>query len=50
MNFWRLGECFWGVELGRGSLEREIAVGWIFETEEEQVFVVVGSGCGESDG
>ena len=26
---WMLGECFWKARLGRGLLEKEIAVGWI---------------------
>ena len=40
----------WGVELGCGSLEREIAEVWIFGTKEEQVFVVRGWCCGGDEG
>ena len=30
VSFWRFGECVGMLRLGRGLLEREIAVGWIF--------------------
>ena len=30
VDFWMLGEASWGVELGRGLLEREFAGGLIF--------------------
>ena len=47
---WLLSEGFWVLELGRGSLEREIAEVWISRQKMLQVFEVVGLVCEEDEG
>ena len=45
-----LGECFWKARLGRGLLERGMAVEWIFWQKKRQVFAVAGLVSGEGEG
>ena len=47
-SFWRLGERFWKVKLGRGGLVQEFAGGGISSSKLGQLFVVLGLNCGES--
>ena len=47
MSFWRFGEGVWRLELVCGGLGWKFAGEVIFERKMGEVFVVVGSGCGE---
>ena len=49
VSFWRFGEGVWRLELACGGLGWKLAGEVIFGQKMGEVFVVVGSGCGEGE-